>query len=67
MNPIARVLTFLPRVMPFLFGVGFVAPLIAQMIERLRPGVAWQGWPILVGLAIGGAWGAIANLRGRWI
>ena len=40
---------------------------IAQMIERLRPGVAWQGWPILVGLAIGGAWGAIANLRGRWI
>lgn len=67
MNPIGRVLTFLPRIIPFLFGVGFVAPLIAQVIERLRPDVAQQGWPTLLGLAIGGVWGGIANLRGRWI
>jgi hypothetical protein len=67
MNLMGRVLTSLPRIIPFLFGLGFVAPLIAQTIERVRPDVAQQSWPTLVGLAIGGVWGAIANLRGRWI
>lgn len=66
-DPMSRVLMFLPRMIPFLFGLGFVAPLIAQVIERLRPGVAHEGWPTLVGLAIGGVWGAVANIRGRWL
>ena len=53
--------------MPLIFGIGFVAPLIAQLLERTLPGAAQAQWPLLAGLAIGGSWGALANLRGRWL
>ena len=53
--------------MPLIFGIGFVAPLIAQLLERGVPGAAQAQWPLAAGLAIGGSWGAIANLRGRWL
>lgn len=54
-------------IMPFLFGIGFIAPLIAQIMA------AW-GWTapfglsrIAFGLAIGASWGLYANIRGRWL
>jgi hypothetical protein len=54
-------------VMPLLFGIGFIAPLIAQTM------VLWH-WPtplglshVAFGLAIGALWGLYATLRGRWI
>lgn len=54
-------------IMPFLFGIGFIAPLIAQ-------GMAVWGWDapsgmsaIMLGLLIGGSWGLYATIRGRWI
>lgn len=53
--------------MPFLFGIGFIAPLIAQSM-------AWWGIPapfgmsrIGLGLLIGAPWGLYATLRGRWV
>lgn len=53
--------------MPLLFGIGFVAPLIAQTL-------ALWGWlppyglsEVVVGLVIGGVWGLIATKRGRWL
>lgn len=53
--------------MPFFFGIGFIAPLIAQVME------AW-GWQpplgmsrIAFGLAVGAPWGLYATLRGRWL
>jgi hypothetical protein len=54
-------------VMPFLFGVGFLAPLMAEVLQRL--GLATVGGaPVLVPcLLIGGLWGAIATRSGRWI
>lgn len=66
-NPIARLLMFLAQILPFLFGVGFFAPLIAQLLKRALPEAAHAQWPVLVGLAIGGSWGAFATLKGRWI
>lgn len=55
------------KIMPFLFGIGFIAPLIAQTM------IYW-GWelplglsPIGLGLLIGGPWGLYATLRGRWV
>ncbi|NNC60293.1 MAG: hypothetical protein HKO05_09920 [Erythrobacter sp.] len=55
------------QVMPFLFGIGFIAPLIAQTMT-------YWGWdaplalsPIMLGLLIGGTWGLYATIRGRWI
>ncbi|WP_379547542.1 hypothetical protein ACFCW2_01150 [Qipengyuania sp. DSG2-2] len=54
-------------IMPFLFGIGFIAPLIAQVM-------ALWGWEapfgmerIVFGLVIGAAWGLYATIRGRWI
>lgn len=64
---LGRLLTLLLQGMPLLFGLGFIAPLIAQLLERAVPGAAHAQWPLLTGLAIGGSWGALANLRGRWL
>ena len=64
---LGRLLPLLLQGMPLLFGLGFIAPLIAQLLERTVPGAAQAQWPLLTGLAIGGSWGALANLRGRWL
>jgi len=62
-----RLLGLLLQGMPFIFGIGFIAPLIAQLLERTLPAAAQAQWPPLVGLAIGGTWGAVANVTGRWL
>lgn len=64
---ISRVPTWIAQILPLLFGVGFVAPLIAQVLQHALPGVVPAPWPILIGLVVGAAWGALANVRGRWI
>lgn len=53
--------------MPLIFGVGFIAPLITQLLKRALPEAAQAQWPLIVGLTIGAAWGALATLRGRWL
>lgn len=65
--PAGRLLSLVLQGMPLIFGIGFIAPLITQLIERTLPGAAQTQWPLLAGLAIGGTWGALANLRGRWL
>ena len=52
---------------PLIFGIGFLAPLIAQMIERAGLTVPYGIAPLAAGLVIGGLWGAHAQFRGRWI
>jgi hypothetical protein len=61
-----RVMREVLRWMPFLFGIGFIAPLIAQTMA------AW-GWAapfgmsrVAFGLLIGVPWGSYAMIRGRW-
>ncbi|MEM8918185.1 MAG: hypothetical protein AAGE37_04925 [Pseudomonadota bacterium] len=53
--------------MPLIFGLGFLGPLCAQILSL-------TGWAdmagisaLAIGIAIGGSWGLIAQLRGRWI
>ena len=53
--------------MPLIFAFGFLVPVIAQGIEGL-------GWvrplgttPLVIGLLVGGGWGLVAQIRGRWI
>ena len=62
-----RVLGGLLKAMPLLFGLGFLAPLVAQLLTlagwALPGGVA----PLVVGLVIGGVWGGVATLTGRWL
>ena len=66
-SPPGRALMLLLQGMPLIFGLGFIAPMIAQLLARAVPGAAQAQWPLLTGLAIGGSWGALANLRGRWL
>ena len=54
-------------VMPFLFGIGFIAPLIAQTMAYWDIAAPFGISRILFGLAIGAPWGLYAVLRGRWI
>lgn len=54
-------------VMPFLFGIGFIAPLTAQLMAVWDIPAPFGMSPILFGLLFGGAWGLYANIKGRWI
>lgn len=53
--------------MPFLFGIGFIAPLIAQVIMALHVQPPFGLSPILFGLLIGAPWGFQTVIRGRWV
>ena len=55
------------RWMPFLFGIGFIAPLTAQTMVYWDIAPPFGLSPIAFGLIFGGAWGLYANIKGRWI
>ena len=54
-------------VMPFLFGIGFIAPLIAQTMAWWGVAAPFGMSRLLFGLLIGAPWGLYAVIRGRWI
>lgn len=62
-----KVLGGLFRVMPFLFGLGFIGPLIAQTLTLAGWTLPGDVAPLAVGMVIGGVWGGIATLTGRWL
>jgi len=64
---VSRLLPLIFQNLTFLFGVGFLAPLIAQILERAAPVIANTPWPVMIGLVVGGGWGALAQRTGRWI
>jgi hypothetical protein len=53
--------------MPFFFGIGFIAPLIAQSMTALHVAAPFGMSPVALGLAIGAPWGLYATVRGRWL
>jgi len=54
-------------IMPFLFGIGFIAPLIAQTMAYWAVEAPFGISRITFGLLIGAPWGLYAMLRGRWL
>lgn len=54
-------------VMPLLFGIGFIAPLTAQLMAYWGIEGPLGMSRIGCGLLLGGAWGLYANIKGRWI
>lgn len=52
---------------PLFFGVGFLAPLIATLIARTGLSSSLQFSSVVLGFAIGAAWGLYAKLRGSWL
>jgi hypothetical protein len=61
------VLGFVLKYMPLIFGVGFVSPLITQVIERAGWTLPYGVPPLVFGLAAGLLLGLRAQFRGRWI
>ena len=52
---------------PILFGVAFLAPLIAQSLEAASLSAPFGLEPLPFGLAAGLTLGVVAALRGRWV
>lgn len=52
---------------PLLFGLGFLAPLVAQTLIALNIDGVFGLPPLSIGLGVGGLYGLVAQLRGRWI
>ena len=52
---------------PILFGVAFLAPLVAQSLEAASLPAPFRVAPIHFGLALGLSLGVVAAIRGRWI
>ena len=53
--------------LPLLFGIGFIAPLIAQTMAYWEIAAPFGISRIAFGLLIGAPWGLYAVIRGRWI
>ena len=56
--------------MPLFFGIGFIAPLIAQSMAVLHIATPFGLSPVACvacGLAVGVPWGLYATLKGRWL
>jgi len=62
-----KALGLLLKLLPLIFAFGFLVPVIAAAVDA----VAWQPplglSGLTVALIIGGAWGVLAQIRGRWI
>jgi hypothetical protein len=52
---------------PLLFGIGFLAPLIAQALDATSISAPLGLSSIQFGLAVAIPMGTIAKLRGRWV
>jgi hypothetical protein len=64
---VERLFGLLVRFLPILFAFGFLVPVIRQIVivSRFTPplGLSALGFAFLVG----GSWGLVAQIRGRWI
>ncbi|TFI57960.1 hypothetical protein E2493_12240 [Sphingomonas parva] len=54
-------------VMPLLFGIGFIAPVTAELIvlAGIAPPLALS--PLAAGLIFGSLWGGYATIKGSWL
>ncbi len=52
---------------PLLFGIAFMAPVIATLMHLVGLSAPFGLSPLQLGLAIGIVWGLVASKRGTWI
>lgn len=62
-----KLIAFLFRFGPLLFGLGFLAPVIAATLDAFRLTDVFGFAPLTFGLIIGGVLGAIATVRKSWL
>ena len=64
---LTRLIELIFKFGPFIFGVGFMAPLFAALIVRVGLVLPFGLTPLLAGLLLGGGLGLFAQLRGSWL
>lgn len=52
---------------PLVFAFGFLAPLVAQIIDRTGWAPPFGLSPLVTGLIVAAVAGGAAQLRGRWV
>jgi len=52
---------------PLIFGLGFMAPLFAELFRRAELSLPFDLTPLVAGLILGGGFGLMAQMRGSWI
>ncbi len=52
---------------PVFFGIGFIAPLVAQSMDAAGIGAPFGLATIQVGLVVGATTGLVAKIRGSWL
>jgi hypothetical protein len=55
------------KLLPLWFGIGFIAPLTAQILKVNGWGDGLAVSPLVIGLILGTVWGGATVIRGRWI
>lgn len=58
-------LALVPRFLPLIFAIGFLAPLIAQSLTTIGWVPPFGTAPFSFAVAV--SWGLFAQLKGRWI
>lgn len=53
--------------MPFLFGIGFIAPLTAELMALAGIDAPLGLSRLAFGLMFGGLWGVYATIKGSWL
>ena len=64
---LAKLLEWFLGVLPFFFGLAFLAPLSVQVMAELGVDAIGGVDVWTVALIIFGAWGGVASWTGRWI
>lgn len=54
-------------IMPFLFGIGFIAPFTAELVTLAGIDAPLGLSPLVFGLLFGGLWGLYATIKGSWL
>ena len=54
-------------IMPLLFGIGFIAPVTAELMDAAGIAAPIGLTPLTFGLLLGGAWGLYATIKGSWL
>ncbi len=54
-------------IMPFLFGIGFIAPVTAELMSAAGAEAPLGLSRIGFGLLFGAAWGLYATIKGSWL
>ena len=62
-----RALTVVMRFLPLAFGLGFLAPLVTAMLTMTGVTPPFGLEPGTLGLLVGGGWGLLASVSGRWL